>query len=200
MKNVCSSGHTVYGIDVSHYQPNVDWKYWLGQGVKFAFAKASEGAANVDAVFQKHWMNIKANGLKRGAYHFFHPSQDPAIQAKHFCSVVGHVEPGDLLFMDWETTDGVPTAKDRANGLLFLQTVEKLTGVQPHIYTGPYFANDLALSPDFAKYKLWIAHYGAKCPLVPSPWTNWTFWQFAEDHGMDKNVFNGTLDQLKALS
>lgn len=196
MKTVCAVGPTVKGVDVSKWQQPQDWQAFKANGVEFAFIKATEGTTIVDHMYTRHKVGARAAGLLIGAYHFFHPKYDPKAQAQLFASTVGACDLG--FVMDWETTNGVPSAADQAAGHQFLQTVEGLTKRVPIIYTSPYFAQSLALDPAFAKYPLWVAHYGVKCPLVPQPWAKWTFWQYS-DKGLDFNLFNGTGADLKKL-
>lgn len=206
MNKVCAAGETVKGVDVSHYQPKVDWKGLKAEGYQFAFLKASEGLSYVDKLFAGHRKNAKAAGLLVGAYHFLRPNVDPIAQARHFARVIGDTK-GELPpVLDWETSDSSPGADDVAEGVAFLNELEKLTGRTPIIYTGPYFFQSLGSTTRYLnKYPLWIAHYGTKCPLVPSPWTYWTFHQYTDKGNIqsiagvneDANVFNGSLDQLK---
>jgi lysozyme len=77
------------GIDVSHYNGLVDWFAVAGSEVKFAFAKATEGASLVDSEFANNWKGMGDAGILRGAYHFARPGGDPEVQAVHFASVVG---------------------------------------------------------------------------------------------------------------
>src|SRR3989304_316015 len=59
----------------------------------------------------------------------------------------------------------------------------------------------------FKQYPLWIANYGVTKPLVPKPWTEWTFWQFTdkgdgsiygvESKNIDLNYFNGDLASFR---
>ena len=42
------SKYQVFGVDVSHYQGDIDWKKLESQGVMFAFIKATEGSGHVD--------------------------------------------------------------------------------------------------------------------------------------------------------
>lgn len=198
MKNVCAAGETIAGYDVSHYQSNMSLHAQMkSRADKFCIIKADEGEHISDKLFHAHWNEAKAQGMIVGAYNFFHPSQNPIDQAKHFFSIVGKLGPGSFgPVIDWETTDGQPAVKDREAGLAYLEEVASLTGRDPIIYGGPYFLQDLKLDSRFLKYALWTAHYTAKCPLVPAPWTHWTFWQFTETGGLDLNVFNGGMPQL----
>lgn len=201
MQKVSAHGFTVPGFDVSHYQPNFDFQKARLEGNLFCFLKATEGSTYVDKSFTSHWKNAKSAGLLVGAYHFFHPQSDPIQQAKHFAQVVGPLSAEDLpCVLDWETTDNVPSAQDRLEAMAFLNEVKILTKKNPIIYTGPYFAEALKLGTDFKQFPLWVAHYGTKAPLVPDPWKIWSFWQYTDDQGIDKNIFNGSFDRLKALT
>src|SRR4051812_18934171 len=64
------------GIDVSHYQKNVNWESVARSDVKFAFAKATESNSAVDHFFAANWRGIQDAGLFRGAYHFGRPGTD----------------------------------------------------------------------------------------------------------------------------
>lgn len=200
MKRICAGPVTVKGIDVSHWQPRINWAAEHAAGTEFVFIKASEGIAMKDPMYGAHKRGANDAGIMTGAYHFFHPRQDPKMQAQHFVAQVGKLRTGDLpCVMDWETTDNMPSSADEQAGLVFLETVEKLTGVKPIIYSGPYFIQALSLGGLFREYPLWVAHYGTVCPLVPPPWTNWTFWQMS-GKGVDRNLFNGDRAHLKALT
>ncbi len=61
------------GIDVSHYQGEVDWSLVASGDVKFAFAKATEGTHFTDDRFSRNWRHMQEVGLFRGAYHFARP-------------------------------------------------------------------------------------------------------------------------------
>lgn len=206
MKKICAMGPTVKGVDVSHYQPVIDWKMLKKEGYEFAFLKATEGLSFKDKMYLKHKVAAQDAGLLVGAYHFFRPNLNAEVQAKHFCDTAGMTNLP--LVFDWEVSDGVPSEDDRNEAKLFLNTVERIAGHVPIVYTGPYFAQDLRLGPDFKKYPLWVAHYGTKCPLVPQPWENWTFHQYTDKGSSvgiagpneDANVYNGTLEQLKKFA
>lgn len=69
------SGFHVHGIDVSHYQGNIDWKMLTQtrQGkfpIHFVFMKASEGGDYGDKAFSSNFDSAKTYGFIRGAYHF----------------------------------------------------------------------------------------------------------------------------------
>src|SRR5690242_19097481 len=96
------------GIDVADQDGKVNWVAVKDSGKTFAFDKATEGASIKDSAYGHHWQNMKAAGIIRGAYHFFHPhTSNPVKQAQEFLNTVGNLEPGDLPpVLDIEKTDG----------------------------------------------------------------------------------------------
>ena len=54
---------TVKGIDVSHYQGTVNWPKVKAAGIKFAFAKATEGMTWIDPQLVTNWAGMKNAGL-----------------------------------------------------------------------------------------------------------------------------------------
>lgn len=200
MIKVPSHGETIKGFDVSHYQSNFDFQKARIDGNAFCFLKATEGVSYVDKAFHSHWAKAKSAGLLVGAYHFFHPKQDPEDQAEHFAKTVGSLSADDLpCVLDWETTDNVPSDTDRLRALAFLERIHTLTKKNPIIYMSPYFGQSISLTVEFSHYPLWIAHYGTSAPLIPLPWKYWTFWQYSE-HETDHNLFNGGMEQLRRLT
>lgn len=208
MKRICSTGKLTKGIDVSHWQPRIDFDQAIKEGIQFVICKATEGTNYFDETFARRRVICKNLKLVFGAYHFFHPNLNPIKQAEFFLSKVGSSYQGELpLILDWETTDNVPAPLDAERGLIFCDHLKKKTGKSPIIYGSPYFLEALhLLDTQVRQYPLWVAHYGVQCPLVPSPWTNWTFWQTSETHklpgtgAVDFNVFNGSLEDLIKLT
>ena len=86
----------VAGIDVSHFQRDIDWTALAASDFRFCFIKATEGAGTVDPKFHKNWQGAKNAGLLRGAYHFFHPTSSAAAQAESFLRTLGPFQSGDL--------------------------------------------------------------------------------------------------------
>ncbi|HVF58049.1 MAG TPA: glycoside hydrolase family 25 protein [Pyrinomonadaceae bacterium] len=200
-----SQSARVTGIDVSHYQGSIEWAQVKNAGVGFAFAKATEGAGDVDPLFASHWNLMKEVGLVRGAYHFFHASQDAVAQANHFTQTV-RLEAGDLPpVIDLELNDGVGNSQLVAGVRAWLETVEAATNRTPIIYTMSSFWN-AHMTNEFGGYPLWIAHYNVEPQPLPSGWTNWTFWQYSQSlaisgvHGnVDHDYFNGSAAALQTF-
>ena len=171
---------SIRGIDVSDYQPNVNWQTVANSGIAFAFVKATEGATHFADTFDYNWAAMKAVGIQRGAYHFFRPATNVQAQVDNFLKIV-KIAPGDLPpVLDVETTAGLDgnTICDRMG--IWLDAIEAETGLQPIIYTYPGFWDGLGVKR-LGHYPLWIAHYtSAPQPWVPGGWKSWLFWQYTD--------------------
>lgn len=193
------------GIDVSHWQGAIDWDAVAGDGVEFAFIKATEGGDYTDPRFAANWAGARQAGVLRGAYHFFRPQTDAMAQAAHFLRTV-QLEPGDLPpVLDVEVTDGRSLDAVAAGVRTWLQEVERATGRRPIIYTRASFWT-AQMGGGFGGYPLWVAHYGVAAPNIPSGWSAWTFWQHSDAGrvdgiagGVDLNWFNGGRAELDAF-
>jgi len=192
------------GIDVSYAQGKFNWTAQHGH-VAFGAAKATEGLTVTDPQFAANWDGMwflnATHTVPRFAYHFFHPDDDPVAQAEH---LVATVKPhgllaGDNFLCDLETSDGLPAATVAARARTFLAKVNALApGHRVLVYTNPATAATGAcagLDPWF----LWIADYGVSKPVVPRPWSRWTFWQNS-GATLDTDRYNGTEAELLAFT
>jgi GH25 family lysozyme M1 (1,4-beta-N-acetylmuramidase) len=206
----CSdNGQVVYGVDVSGYQgSSINWSTVKAAGRVFGFAKATEGTGFIDGSFAHNWPGMRNAGVLRGAYHFFRPGVDGAAQADYFVDEIdaqGGLAAGDLPpVADVEVSDNVSAATVIARLHAFLDRVQARTGRVPLIYTANFFWGDYLGNPNFASYPLWVANYGPSCPYLPNAFTQWKFWQYADNASVngigsvDGDMFNGTLADLRA--
>ncbi len=208
MVRTCRPTNTVKGIDVSYYQRNIDWAAARDDGVVYAFIRVSDGSTFVDPRFQENWAGARAAGVKRGAYQFFRSNRDAVVQADLLLDQMGALQDGDLPpVLDVESTDGQTSATVRRKIKQWTDRVEARLGIKPIVYTGPYFWRDQVKGTDHAANPLWVAHYQTECPLVPEPWSSWTFHQYSDAGrvagiagNVDMNVFAGTVADLDAIA
>ena len=205
----CAKGTTITGVDVSAYQGTVSWSQVKGAGRQFAFARISDGLNSVDSKFAQNWPAMKAAGIVRGSYQFFRPSQDAGLQAQMVIdklAAAGGLQPGDLPpVLDLESADGLAASVVVSKAKTWLAKIEAATKVKPIVYTAAFMSDVIGTS--FGGYTLWVANYGTTCPTMPSGWTDWHFWQHADNGSVagiggnvDSDFFNGTLPELKALT
>lgn len=191
----------VEGIDVSSWQGAFDWPAWKGH-IQFAACKATEGGF-VDADFAHNWAGMKEIGVYRFAYHYAHPSGNVYDQVDLCYNTVASrgLEVGDNILLDFENTDGVDPTEVAAWGVEFCEQMnQKARGHRCVVYTYPYFAEQ-GNCAGMNRWFLWIANYNVAQPMVPSPWTNWTFWQYTDQGpgNIDHDRFYGTEAQLKTF-
>ena len=204
---------TVEGIDVSHWQGDVDWRAVKRSGRHFAFAKATEGRSLVDEKFGQNWKNMKEAGIIRGAYHFAKPTAAARPQARHFHKTV-KLEPGDLpLVLDLEDGEEIGSKKLEQWVRDFVDELKSLSGATPIIYSGGFWKSHLNHMTDNLGCPLWLPQYGPKAEN-PAAWKKWTFWQYSDGtinaarlrpvpgvgQSCDRNRFQGSVTQLRKLT
>jgi lysozyme len=196
------------GIDVSHYQDLIDWTQVAASGVRFAFAKATEGTGYIDPMYATNLAGAAANGIAFGAYHFARPDLHPngaITEADHFVDTA-QIAPGNLLpVLDIERSGSLTPAAMTDWILAWLGEVTARTGVMPMVYTSPIGwsnrTDDTTAIADAGYTMLWVAHWNVDAPTVPgNDWEGhgWTFWQYSDcghvpgiAHCVDSDWFNG---------
>ncbi len=54
--------YPVTGVDLSHYQGEVDWERLSQEPITFAYIKATEGSSHVDSRFAQNWEGAGGDG------------------------------------------------------------------------------------------------------------------------------------------
>lgn len=202
------SGYKVHGMDISHFQGDIDWnKVKQNQSelypLKFVFVKATEGGDLNDDTFGRNFQSARAHGFIRGAYHFYNPSTPPVRQADFFIRTV-KLEKGDLPpVLDIELK-GKKNEKDLKQDLtVWLNRVEKHYGVKPILYTSYKFKMRYLNDSVFNSYPYWIAHYYVDSVRYAGEWKFWQHTDVGSIPGIPKevdlNIFNGTLEELESM-
>ena len=201
------TGYSMHGIDVSHYQGDINWKMLkqTRQGkfpVQFIFMKATEGGDFSDDKFVANFDSAKAHGFIRGAYHFYNPKTDANKQADFFIRSV-KLEPGDLPpVLDIEMK-GKDMKKLQQDLKIWLGKIENHYGVKPIIYASYKFKTKYLNDSIFNTYPYWIAHYYVDSVRYQG---EWKFWQHTDvgtlpgiGEKVDLNVFNGSSADLQKM-
>ncbi|PRY63688.1 GH25 family lysozyme M1 (1,4-beta-N-acetylmuramidase) [Knoellia remsis] len=199
------------GMDVASHQGNVDWNYWWGQGMKFAYVKATEGTTYKNPYFTQQYNGSYNVGMIRGAYHFALPSNSSGTaQADWFVnngggwSRDGKTLPGalDIEYNPYGATCyGLSQSAMRSWIAAFLSRYKARTGRDAVIYTNlDWWTQCTGNTTQFnATNPLWVARYNTTVGTLPGGWPYYTFWQYTSSP-LDKNWFNGDLSRLKALA
>ncbi|MFI9820961.1 lysozyme [Streptomyces sp. NPDC052013] len=202
------------GVDVSSHQGNVAWPTLWNSGVRWAYAKASEGTYYTNPYFSQQYGGSYGVGMIRGAYHFATPdTSSGATQANYFVdhgggwAADGRTLPG-ALDIEWNPYGDACYGKSPSAMVTwirdFLNQYRARTGRDAVLYTATSwwkqctgnYAGFAAATP------LWIARYASSVGELPAGWGYYTMWQYTSTGPTvgDHDRFNGTLDQLRRLA
>lgn len=200
----------VRGVDVSHYQGDIDWQVLSAEDIDFAFIKATEGSTYADPKFEKNWKNALKTDLRTGAYHFFSYDSPGNTQATNFISHVplhaGMLPPVIDVEFYGGNEKNPPPAKEAVPQLrIMVDALREHYGLSPIIYATEK-SYRLYISGNFDDCDIWIRSVYSAPSL--SDGRNWTFWQYSNRHILngyqgkekfiDMNVFNGTSADFSA--
>lgn len=209
---VFAAGYGVKGVDVAHYQGEIDWETLAGQGIDFAWIKATEGSSHVDPRFAENWAGARETGLLVGAYHFMSFESSGTDQAEHLARQVpaapGTLPPAiDLEFYGPYHAENPPP--EHVHRILddLVAGIEEHYGAAPVVYvTGD--AYDLYLAGRYPRLAVWIR--SVALPPRLSDGRDWTFWQYSPrdrldgfdgvEPYIDMNAFAGTRAELESMT
>ena len=198
-----------YCVDISHHNPgDIQWDslriFTTASGrtcrklpaggdihlVHGVILKATEGVEMKDRRFAQRWSEAADAPVRRGAYHFFRTSTDPALQAANYCETVGDLRHSDFPpILDVETIHKGCSHKQLNDKVLtWLKAVEDRYGRKPVVYTSASFAVDILDTAITRHYPVWVAHYRAEKPRYASDWVMWQFTDRAVVHGIKGKV------------
>jgi lysozyme len=199
----------MYGIDISHWQGNINWKNVSKdkKRFEFAFMKCTESTNFLDSKFSKNKQEAREAGMLVGYYHFARGG-DYKKEADWFLENVGDLKEGELIALDYE----INTLKDPATWCNnWLSYVESKVGFKPLLYTYHSLIKsynwELVAKNNFG---LWVARYGLQ-EQIPNQkyypaingWDFFAIWQFCSRgkvDGIEGNVdLNYTGMDLKTL-
>ncbi|ADP80448.1 Lysozyme [Pseudofrankia inefficax] len=205
----------IAGIDVSKWQPSIDWRQVRKAGYQFAYVGAV-GSYGENPSFRTQYDGAAAAGLYRGAYFFANPATATGTaDADRFLAMTGRLNDGTTLWpvLDVErhpklaACDGIGPAAWTSYIRAFLARVTARTGVTPMIYTAANFWRTcLQNTAAFTRTtRLWAAQPRTLSPQPFAGWPRLTFWQHSTGQvpgvtaTTDRDTFFGTLADLRGL-
>lgn len=171
---------TLYGVDVSEHQHEIDWNQVCASGVDFAYIRIgrrgyTEGGLFGDPFFEANLRDAKAAGLRVGVYFYSQAiTMEEAVEEANFVLERLNGQALDLpIVFDWEKVDNEDAMIARTRGLdmttrtdcavHFCETVEE-QGYDAAIYFNRnlgYYGYDLTR---LTSYQAWFALPEAKWP------------------------------------
>jgi lysozyme len=164
-------------IDLSHWQPPVDFAQAKAAGIAAVILKATQGSNWVDVTFASRLAAASDAGLLVGAYHFLDASE-PAVQVQNFLLAARECP---VLALDAESNEigGSVTVAQTAEAAARLHMA---TGRTPLIYISRYGPDERGTGfPNsvLSRCPLWLPAYNAR-PVCPPGWSNWLLWQYTD--------------------
>ena len=207
----------IAGMDVSGWQPAINWSAEYAAGARFAYVKTTEGIGYRSEAFNDQYTGSYAVGMNRGGYHFALPSQtDGASQADFFVnngggwSADGRTLPG-LLDIEYnpypslgDTCYNMSAPQMNAWIASFSNRYKQRTGRLPAIYTtADWWYTCTGNTAQFNNHPLHLASYGVAYPAyMPNGWSRHDLWQFSDNGPFsgDSNVYGGSWAQFQSLA
>lgn len=159
------------GIDVSKWQPQIDWQKVKADGIDFAIIRVgfcyNNGALKLDSAFMQHIKGALAAGLDVGIYLY---SYATTVQAARRAAqeVVKAVKPYKLTYpiaFDIEYESIYTGGSKQTNTEIckaFLDEVEA-AGYYAMLYCSKDFLDSYLYPAQLTAYDKWIAQYAGKC-------------------------------------
>lgn len=175
-QNRFSSVSKVYGIDVSYYQGNIDWKKVKNSGVEFVIIRVgyrgygSAGTLVEDPKFKTYLDGATKAGLKVGVYFYTQAitTAEAKAEAKFVLDRIKGYSLQMPVYYDIESVDydtgrldsaGLSKAQKTALCTAFCDTIIK-SGYSAGVYANytwlNYYIDGAGLGK---KYPIWLAHY-----------------------------------------
>lgn len=190
-----AKGKYIYnGIDVSKYQPTIDWAKVKAAGVDFVFIRlgyrgyGSTGALCLDPYFESHINGALNAGLKVGVYYYTEAinTTEAVEEAKYCIDKLANYNITLPVAYDFETTTvgGVKTGRKykaklsktaaTKNCKAFCDTI-KAAGYTPMVYANKSDLTNLIDGASLEKsYDIWLANYTTKTSYTGK----YSFWQY----------------------
>ena len=167
------------GIDVSKYQPKVDFNKVKAAGYDFVIIKAGHGQyeSQIDSMFESHYKAAKAAGLYVGAYWYCYATtpQGALNEAQVFKKALAGKVFEMPVYYDIEERKTMNTGMSNVSSIAttFCNEMEK-AGYFCGIYGGQELAQNCLYDSIRTRYAFWLAQY-LKTPRYNGPYGMWQF-------------------------
>ena len=144
-------------IDVSHWDPKVDYKLLKSEGVDVVVIKTTQGNYRTDDLFWKHYKAAKSADMVIGLYHWLdpvistYPTSAGQRQAEYFLKILSQTDAKfywldvEQQWWDWKEwqagkiTKVIPPSHISQSALAFIEYVKGNSPAIPVVYTNQNF-------------------------------------------------------------
>lgn len=181
-----STGSGSLGIDVSKYQPSINWNSVKASGVDYVIIRcgyrgSSTGVLVEDPYFKSHIKGAKAAGLKVGVYFFTTAlTESEAVEEASMCAYLCNGYSLDFpIFMDCENSprpgyNGMGAGQRTAIIKAFCNTI-KSAGYSAGVYANKTWLSSYMNAGELSGYKIWLAQYNQSGPTYSGRYDMWQY-------------------------
>ena len=182
-------------VDISEFQQGINFNKMKNDGIKAVIIRAGYGreASQKDSMFESHYRNAKAAGLKIGVYWYsYADSVDDAEKEARAClACIGGKALDMPVYYDMEDNFQTHLSKPTLTAIAehFCNTV-KANGYKVGVYANlNWFTNYLDYNRLKNKYSIWLAQYNDRAELDCDIWQNSSTGRVSGYNGrLDTNV------------
>ncbi len=194
-----SQGSGTLGIDVSKYQPSINWSSVKASGISFVIIRcgyrgASTGVLIQDPYYTSHIKGAKAAGLKVGIYFFSTAlNEAEAVEEASMCvALAGGYGVNYPIFIDVESSprpgyDALSPSERTANISAFCKTIRS-AGYSAGVYANKNWLTEKIHTGELSGYKIWLAQYNAGGPTYNGRYDLWQYTSRGSVDGISGNV------------
>lgn len=169
-----------FGIDVSKWQGNFDFKKAMNEGVKFAILRAGVTGTlskGKDVKFESYYKTCKSLGLPIGAYYYskFTTVAKAKEEAYYFLKLLDGKQFEYPVYLDIE--DKVQKKINKrvlTDGVIAFCEILENAGYYVGIYSSKSFFSDYLYDNELQAYDHWIAQWSKECTYSKE----YGMWQF----------------------
>ena len=171
----------IQGIDISHWNGDIDFEKVKASGVDFVIIKAggSDKGFYTDSKFKENYAKAVAAGLYVGAYYFagknFRGIESGVLDARRFIKILDGLKFDYPVFLDIEAQENRYKEEITDAAIAFCEEMEK-AGYFVGIYASDISGFKDKLNHDRIKdYAHWVARYGKE----PEVCKSYGIWQYS---------------------
>ena len=165
-------------VDISEFQQNIDFNKMKNDGIKAVIIRAGYGreSSQKDCMFESHYRNAKAAGLKIGVYWYSYADSagDAEKEAKACLECINNKSLDMPIYYDLEDNSQTKLGKAKLTEIAerFCETIKK-SGYRAGVYANlNWFNNYLDYDKLKKKYSIWLAQYNSVNELSCDIWQN----------------------------
>lgn len=167
------------GIDVSHYQGDINWKAVKEYGIDFAFIKCLQGKSRVDECFHTNMRNAIANDIPVGVYVYSKAKtiDDAVAEAKRVIKECSQYKLTYPVVFDFESKHFEDISLSMRGKIIdaFCQTILSDGKYIPMLYSSRYWLMHMIPAEVVKKYDIWLAEYTTGKPKYTGDYKIWQY-------------------------